>query len=308
MNSPRIIFFGSTTDSVLVLEKLPRELLVCIVTQPAKPIGRKHILTPTPTEIWAKNHKITVLSFPNSKETAFLYEDEPAVINTLESFKADLLISASYGQKIPTKTITDAQYGGLNVHPSLLPRWRGPDPIPWQILSGDHQTGVSVVTITEQMDEGKIIAQKKIPLLENETREPLRKKLFEFGADLLATSLPGYLDGSIKGEPQDAKKATLARRLTRDDGYLPWEIIQKFVNTQEVKPEELPAFLQQFKDVTLDKTLRALSPWPGVWTRINDKRLKILEGHMEHETFVLDTVQLEGKNPVRYQDIQPHLL
>ena len=163
-----ILFFGSTSDSVIVLERLfTLHSSLCtiqiqaIVTQPPRPVGRDHIVTPTPVEIWGKAQNITTLSFESNPLKPWLYKDEQQVIDTLQSVQADLLISASYGQKIPTETLTSAQFGGLNVHPSILPRWRGGDPVPWAILTGDHQIGVTVVTLSEKFDEGLIVAQKK---------------------------------------------------------------------------------------------------------------------------------------------------
>ncbi len=331
MNTTKVIFFGSTSDSLIILKRLltfqettHQIELVAVVTQPPRPIGRKQIITPTPTETWAKDHQISVLSFQSSPEVSFLYADEQAVINTLETFRADLLISASYGQKIPTKTITDTRLGGINVHPSLLPRWRGPDPIPWQILSGDHQTGTTVVSLSEHMDEGKIISQKKVPLLATDQREPLRMKLFELGAELLVESLPGYIDGSLKGDLQDPKKAITAKRLKRDDGFIPWEVIQSAIIGETTEVNKLPKFLQQFANnfdtdknmlpILCDRALRALSPWPGIWTEVSlkhqsteKKRLKILSAHIQHSQWILDDVQLEGKTPTSFSTLKDNL-
>lgn len=228
-----IIFFGSTSDSVIVLEKLftcHLSAVTChlcaVVTQPPTPVGRKQIVTPTPVEVWAKKHMIPFLSFPNNKDKPWLYHDEASVSNSLSTFKPDLLVSACYGQKIPAKTIKEAKFGGLNVHPSLLPRWRGADPVPWTILAGDRQTGVTVITLSEKFDQGKIISQKKIPVLESDYTDPLRTKLFALGADLLIESLPDYVSGKKKGEKQNLEYATYARRFTRDDGFVPWTIVQ----------------------------------------------------------------------------------
>ena len=149
-------------------------------------------------EIWAKDNTIPILTFSSDSTTSSLYENEQTVIDTLAPFKAELLISACYGQKIPNAAITSARHGGLNVHPSLLPRWRGADPVPWAILSGDHQTGVTVVTLSDAFDEGKIIAQKKLPITNKDFSDPLRTKLFTLGAYLLIDSLPTF---SQKGRP-----------------------------------------------------------------------------------------------------------
>ncbi len=198
-----VVFFGSTSDSVIVLDKLytltpTPYTLSAVVTQPPKPVGREQVLTPTPVEIWTKEHTVPVLSFPTKPDKPWEYENEETVIDTLQTLKADLLVSASYGQKIPAATIQDAKFGGLNVHPSLLPRWRGADPVPWAILSGDHQAGVSVVTLAPTFDQGAIIAQKKVPITPEDTSDPFRTRLFTLGADLLIQSLPDYLTAKTK--------------------------------------------------------------------------------------------------------------
>jgi methionyl-tRNA formyltransferase len=278
-----IIFFGSTTDSLIVAEKLLTHTIAAVVTQPPRPVGREHTITPTPVEIWAKKHALPLVSFSSDPTTPWQYENEQTVIDTLSPFRADLLVSASYGQKIPTDTIEAARYGGLNVHPSLLPRWRGADPVPWAILSGDHQIGVTVVTISDQFDEGKIIAQKKLPILDSDLSDPLRTKLFTIGADLLMDALTF----TTKGTSQKESGTPYARKFTRQDGFEPWE---KITDPNEAE--------------RINRKYRALHPWPGLWTLFQDKRLKIL---------AFDTtptlVQLEGKQPVSFaQFSQAYLL
>jgi methionyl-tRNA formyltransferase len=302
MEKVNVTFFGSTSDSVIVLEALSafasptyKLEIVAVVTQPPRAIGRKQIITPTPVELWAKKHAYPVLSFASSSENQSLYESEATVIDTLQPFGADLLISASYGQKIPTKTIGEAKFGGLNVHPSLLPRWRGADPVPWAILSGDQQTGVSVITLSEAFDEGKIIAQKKLPITPKDTSEPLRKHLFEIGALLLIESLPQVLSGKDVGKSQAKSGTPYARRFSRDDGFEPWDMIQK---AQEDSTEA----------TRIERKFRAFTPWPGVWTKITvhneEKRLKILACHIENDLLAIDTVQLEGKNEAPYSQFK----
>lgn len=299
-----IIFFGSTADSVLVLEKLityhvsritPR--ICAVVTQPPRPVGRKQMMTPTPVERWAKEKNIPVLSFHHNKEKPWLFADKTQVIDSLQPFKADLLISACFGQKIPMQAIQAAPLGGLNVHPSLLPRWRGADPVPWAILSGDAQTGASVVTLSEKFDEGTIIAQKKIPITDKDFSDPLRTKLFAMGADLLVSTLPSLSASkgvALKGSPNHEEP--YARRFTRDDGFESWQTIQNAIN----HPEEAKR---------IDRKFRALDPWPGLWTTVAKKRLKILALHRRTSGndamtphLILDTVQLEGKKPVNFQE------
>jgi len=308
MDQTNIIFFGSTAESVIVLEKLSAygdSRLAAAVTQPPRPAGRHGELTPTPVDSWAKSHNIPVLSFPSDKQKPWLYENEQTVVDALQPFKADLLISASYGQKIPTQTIQSARFGGLNVHPSLLPRWRGADPVPWAILSGDAQTGVTILTLAEKFDEGKIIAQKKIPIFPTDTTTLLYPKLFALGADLFVKILPEYLSEKNKETPQVPSQPTpgveqlytsgissYARRLTRDDGFEPWQNLQKAIHTGNEADR-------------IDRKFRALDPWPGLWSTIliknQKKRLKILKLHLQEDKLILDEVQLESKKPTSYR-------
>lgn len=306
MRATRIVFFGSTTDSVIVLERLSQRStinlsIVAVVTQPPRPVGRKQVPTPTPVETWAKTRGLTVLSFSSDPMKPWQYQDEAPVIDTLEPLKADLIVSASYGQKIPTKTLTSARYGGLNIHPSILPRWRGGDPVPWAIMSGDHQTGVTVVSLSDKFDEGLIFAQKKIPILPADFSEPLRTKLFSMGADLLVELLPKYLQGKAKGKPQADQDEPQAKRLTREIGFESWETIMK-------------AQTDAMESARIERKFRALHPWPGLWTRPPslssgvsgwatqaEKRLKILNLHVSNGKLILDEVQLEGKHPISWQ-------
>jgi len=327
MNIIKILFFGSTSDSVIVLERLHQLSknnlsIVGIVTQPARPIGRDKIITPTPVESWATCQHVTTLTFPTNPEKPWLYQNEQQVIDALQPIKADLLISASFGVKIPWEIIKHVPYGGINIHPSILPHWRGADPVPWAIMSGDHQIGVTVVTLSQTFDEGKILAQKKIPILPTDFSDLLRTKLFTIGADILTEALPDYIHGNLKGKSTQSAlhsgsvKLPYARRFTRDDGFEPWETIHQAIATG-------------IEGDRLERKYRALHPWPGIWTIIRygvrgmgyeEKRLKILKLHfasLTHatlplpHTLVLDEVQLEGKKPVPWKQFSasylPHI-
>jgi len=297
-----IIFFGSTSDSVLVLTKLieARYHISAVVTQPPTPVGRKQIVTPTPVKVYATTKNIPVLSFRSDPEKPWKYQCEQDVINSISTFKPELLVSASYGQKIPQDLIYEAKSGGLNVHPSLLPRWRGADPVPWTILSGDRQTGVTVVTLSRTFDQGKIIAQKKVDLKETEVADKLRATLFGLGAELLVTALPEYLSGKNKGTEQHIEHGSVARKLTRDDGFEEWDAIRK-------------SFTDGCEATRIFRKYRAFLPWPGLWTllrpakpgfreqAVNEKRLKILAAHVENNKLILDSVQLEGKTPIGWK-------
>lgn len=277
-----IVFFGSSSDSVVVLAALHKKFPVCaVVTQKAKPSGRKKILTPTPVDSWAKKNTIPVLTFAQDKTVPWKFENDDDVINTVDTWKQDLIVTACYGQKIPYQLIEKTPHKAVNVHPSLLPRWRGGDPVPWTILASDAQTGVTIVTVTENFDEGKILAQKKIAVDKHDTSDALRSRLFAIGAELLTKTLPSYISGKNKGNEQRWKNTPVARRLTRADGFIPWD-----------------EFMEKIQDhpTDLDVRLRALTPWPGVWTIVPfGKRLKLIA------LTPSPVVQLEGKKSVDWK-------
>ncbi len=346
-----ILFFGSTTDSVIILDTLTQFPLsrlpfhiAALVTQPPRPVGRRQIISPTPVETFGKVHGIPVHSFASDPTKAWNYLDENDVVQTLASLEYEIVISASYGQKIPAAVLKKALYGGLNVHPSLLPRWRGADPVPWAILAGDSHTGVTVVTVEEQFDTGKIIAQQKVELVSDALPDPTRTNLFTTGTELLINVLQNIDASLAQGVPQDQKASTYASRLKRDDGYFPWEIIEESIQPNcSTTMEQLSnltagkageAILKKLHKydpsivlstpltVFLDRAIRALSPWPGVWTQVgwkmenrkwkmdnskeqgDIKRLKILSAHLDTNNLILDNVQLEGKNPTSWKQFK----
>lgn len=332
MNSIKTIFFGSTDDSVIVLDRIWgleisdwRLEISAIVTQPARPVGRDKIVTPTPVAVWAKKHGITFLTFQSNPEKPWLYQDESLVTESLSTCKADLVISACYGERIPNHVIHAARFGGVNVHPSLLPRWRGGDPVPWAILAGDRQTGVSVVTLEESFDKGMLLGQRKLPISAGDFPDDLRTRLFTLGAKFLVDVLPDviskkYIKKSTPAEKTSETTQPYARRFSREDGFIPFELIDS-----ARRGIELPS-IQNFSTVTIIRTAleqseetqirlpelierayRAFSPWPGIWTTIDikgeQKRLKLLDASLDSSDHALHikTVQLEGKTPVSWE-------
>ena len=307
-----IIFFGSTDDSVTVLSTLTASHPVAaVVTQQAKPVGRKKTITPTPVEIWAKKNKIPVLTFPQDTSKPWRFASDDDVTNALSSFHPDLIITACFGERIPKAIIEKAVHGGINVHPSLLPRWRGAYPVPWTIIAGDTQTGVTVSTITEHFDDGRTLNQKKIPVTQKDMPDELRKQLFTIGATLLVETLPDYLSGKNKGIEQRKEDVTTAPRLTREHGYIPWGLITSALSGIDIPHDSRSGMVQEIQDPlpqAVMRLYRALHPWPGIWTNISikgqDKRLKVLACCIREEKLMLQTVQLEGKQPVDWHTFQ----
>jgi len=211
--------------------------------------------------------------------------------------RPDLGVVASFGALISQEVINWPKKGLLNLHPSLLPKYRGSTPVPTAILNGDQQTGLTIIKVDEQIDHGPIVSQFKEAIKPEDTSESLLQRLFAAGAEVLITLLPLYLKGQIEMREQNHSQATYTQKLSRDDGQIDWQ-----------KPAD---YLERF--------VRAMFPWPGAWTEVSVRRetrdvrrLKILKAHLEPTTnhqslitnLVLDQVQLEGKKPVSFKQFQ----
>ena len=271
----KIVFFG-TPDYVLpVLKSLGKHFeIVAVVTQKPAPIGRKKILSYSPVDTWAHKRKIPII---------FDFEKIPS---------ADLGVCAAYGKIIPKFVICNLKFGILNIHPSLLPSFRGASPVPATIITGTNPTGVTIFKMDEKIDHGPIVSQFKEEVLTSDTAGTLRTRLFEKSTQVLIELLPAYISGKIKPRLQDESQATYSKILSKQDG---------FIKLSKTGPNEAERFI------------RAMDPWPGAWTSLRparrdygrqaQKRLKILKAHIDPDTgyLILDTVQLEGKNPVSWK-------
>ncbi|MBI3420815.1 MAG: methionyl-tRNA formyltransferase [Candidatus Sungbacteria bacterium] len=204
------------------------------LTRPDEPAGRKQALTPPPVKVFARQHNIPVLQ-PERLEQAQLISQIP---------RSDLFVVSAYGKVIPPEILALPKYGAINIHPSLLPRWRGPSPIQAAILAGDKEAGVSLIRIDEFLDHGPIIAQKKIPLPEHIIYPQLHDTLAKIGAALLIESLPRYLTGQIVPIAQNDAAASFSPLLKKDSGRIDWS-----------RP-----------GVEIERMVRAFTPWPGTWT------------------------------------------
>ena len=273
----KIVFFG-TPDYVLpILTAVHKKYvtgpgkspIVAVVTQSPKPTGRKQILNYSPVDKWAHEHKIPIY-----------YKSEDVV---KENVDAELGICAAFGEIIPKSVISYLKFGILNIHPSLLPKYRGASPVPEALKNGDTKTGITIIKMDEKLDHGPIVVQSKEDVLPDDTGEGLRTRLFEKSVDILIETMEPYLKGKIKLKEQNHNEATFTKILTKQDGFLE---------------------LTGCDPVSTERFIRAMQPWPGTWTLIDGKRLKILQAHLENEKLVLDEVQLEGKNPVTYQQFK----
>jgi methionyl-tRNA formyltransferase len=269
----KILFFGTPKFSLPALTQLKENdfNIIGVVTQPDKPAGRKKILTPPPIKLLAEKLQLPVYQWEkNDKE----------VLEKINKIKPDLIVVVAYGKILPKELVNLPPYGCLNLHPSLLPKYRGPSPIQTAILNGETKTGVTIIKLDQETDHGPIVAQKEFDILEDDDYESLSNSLACEGAEVLVKIIPNYIAGEIKPKEQNHAQATESKIIEKNDGEINWQ----------KNPAEI------------DQQIRAYHPWPGAWTEATGKRVKILKAHLENGELFLDWVQPEGKEPMRYDD------
>ena len=239
---------GTPDFAVPVLSRLIDEGhdIAAVYSQPDRPSGRGRKLVPTPTKRFAEERGLEVRQ-PKSLRP----EDECAA---LASLSPDVVVVAAYGLFLPPDALEIPPLGCLNIHPSLLPSYRGPSPVVSAILNGDDQTGVTIMKLDEGMDSGPILAQEQVSIDDEETGPELTRRLFDVGADLLVDTLPRWSSGEIQATPQDESHATFTTLVKKEDGEINW------AGDAE----------------RIARMVRAYEPWPGTFTHWNGKLLKIL--------------------------------
>jgi len=242
----KLIFFGTSEFALPALKKLYEEdfKIVGVVTQPDRPAGRDLRPQGSPVKEEAAKLKLPILQ-PSSLKIENL---------KLEIDSPDIAIVASYGLIIPKEVLDWPKYGCLNIHPSLLPKYRGPSPIQTAILDGQHETGVTIMKLDEKMDHGPIIAQETLPILRKGFTK-LHDELARLGAKTLIDALPKYADGELKPVPQDDSKATTTKMINKDMGKVDWH---------------------KSADI-IERQVRAYDGWPVAWTMLGQKLIKIYE-------------------------------
>lgn len=258
----RVIFMGTPQFALPILQVLingyppqasTREgelerggQVVGVVTQPDRPSGRGRQLQPSPVKLLAQKHGLPVLQ-PKSLRT-------PEALAELQALQPEVIVVAAFGQILPAPVLELPPFGCLNVHASLLPRWRGAAPMAAAILAGDDATGVTIMKMDEGLDTGPILSQRALAIAPGDTRESLANRLAQLGAELLHDTLPDWVSGNIEPQPQDDSLATYARSIKKEEGRISWN-----------EPAEIIA-----------RKVRAFYPWPGAFTHWEDKPLKIL--------------------------------
>ena len=273
MKSPRIAFFGTPSLCIPILDALKDNGYIpsVIITNPDRPVGRKALLTPPPTKLWAEDHGI-VCHQPERLDSDFAlwYRDQDI----------DIALVVAYGKIIPEHIIDMPRHGTLNIHYSLLPRWRGASPVEAALIAGDTHTGVCIQKMVYELDAGDILAEKRIPIDPHEVAPQLLDRLNTLGASMLIELLPLYIDGKITPTPQDKDAITMCTKIKKSDGE---------VSLTDMTPQELW------------NRYRAYYGWPGIFFFDTDgKRIKITSAHMNNDQFIIDKVIPEGKKEMDF--------
>lgn len=275
----KIIFFGTPYFVLPVLDVLQKKYdVVGVVTTPDTVQGRKKILMPTPVKAHFQTTNPKGLIIDSEQFSSETASNAAGAIEGLQSLRPDLFIVAAYGHLVPENVLNIPKYGALNIHPSLLPKYRGPSPIQTAILNAEITSGISIIKMDEELDHGPIVAQEEFLFKETDTFESLHVAMFEKAAEMLPRVIDEYINGKIEPGLQDHSKATYCDHITRQDGYF---------------AIENPPDKQK-----LDRMIRAYYPWPTAWTRIKIKNheariMKFLPG---------ERVQLEGGKAMSIKD------
>ena len=300
MNAPpwRIVFFGTPSFAIPTLKSLlaGSDKVVGVVTQPDREKGRGRKVIFSPVKDLALQHHFIPLQPEKAKEEAFQ--------EAVRDLQPDIMVVVAYGQILPKSILNIPKYGAINVHASLLPKYRGAAPIAWAILNGEKVTGVTTMMMDEGMDTGDLLLQREIPMGDGETCETLQDRLASAGAQLLFETLEKMKVGNIRPIPQDHSKATYAPPLKKEDGHIDWR-----KGAREI-----------------DRQVRAFNPWPGAFTRWGDQLLKIFKGEIRgrrptgkegavvwvgsdfvevetgEDSFLIKEVQLEGRRKMTLRD------
>ncbi len=294
----KIVFIGSSRFSSIVLEKLAQSEFkpILLITEIDKPVGRKQILTSPPVKPLAEKYKIPITQVDNIRDTT----------NKIQNTKPGLILVASYGQIIPKDILEIPKIGCLNIHPSLLPRYRGPSPIQQAIINGENETGVTIIKMTENVDAGPIIAQRKAEI-DKLGYKDLEEKLANLGTELFINILPDLIKGNITPKEQNKKEVTFTKIIKKEDGKINWS-----------EPADL-----------IERKIRAFEVWPQTYTTLDGKRFKILRAFVKKQDkngpvgppgkiylapddqiaiqcgkdyLVIEELQIEGKKPIRIED------
>ena len=263
----RIVFMGTPDFALPSLRQLiAAHDVVAVVTQPDRPAGRSKRLKQSPVKQLAESAGIPTLQPRRIRE--------PGAMEALAGLDADLFVVVAFGQILPQAVLDMPRQGTLNVHASLLPRWRGAAPIQAAIRAGDKESGVTIMLLDAGLDTGPVLSRHAIALARDETGQSLHDRLALLGANLLSQTLPRYLAGEIAPQPQDDALATFAPQLKKSDGRIDW-----------TRPAQ-----------EIERLARAFTPWPGTFTQWKGQQLKVISGRAAEGNLPAGQVdELKGK-------------
>jgi methionyl-tRNA formyltransferase len=245
----KIVFMGTPDFAVPTLQALIQQhTVIGVVTQPDRPAGRGNEVKMSPVKQVALAHGIPVFQPEKIRR--------PAALETLRQWHADAYVVAAFGQILPQALLDIPPQGSINVHGSLLPRWRGAAPIHAALRAGDPETGITIMLMDAGLDTGPMLSKRAIPIAPDETAQTLHDKMAQLGAELLIETLPRYFSGELLPQPQDETLVTYAPQIAKDEGRIDWS---------------QPA-------VVIERLVRAFTPWPGTFTFWQGKQLKIHSG------------------------------
>ncbi|MBI2331710.1 MAG: methionyl-tRNA formyltransferase [Chloroflexi bacterium] len=247
--SIRVVFMGSPDFALAALRQLAQHYqVVGVVTQPDRASGRGRELKAPPVKLLAQQLRIPVMQPQKLRE--------PEAMQQLREWNPDLIVVAAFGQILKKDVLDLPRFGCINVHASLLPRWRGAAPINAAVLAGDEETGVTIMKMDVGLDTGPMLAMKKIRITPDDIAGSLFEALSTLGAGLLIETLPAYMDGKLFPQPQPEEGATYAPMLKKEDGRLDFN----------------------HSAVELERRIRAMNPWPGAWFEWDGNLLKVSRG------------------------------
>lgn len=271
----RVIFMGTPDFAVASLEKIIEagHEVVLVVTQPDKPKGRGKAFAFPPVKECAVSHDIEVFQPKRIKDDAN--------VEYLKKYKPDIIIVAAFGQILPKSILDLPQYGCVNVHASLLPKYRGAAPIQWAVINGDEVTGVTTMRMDVGLDTGDMIAKREVRIAEDETGGSLFDKLAETGAQLCVETVEMLEKGTASFTPQNNEESTHTRMITKELGNIDW--------TKSA--------------IEIERLIRGLNPWPSAYTHLNDKTFKIWKAEVSEETgdYAPGCIVRAGKNELLVQ-------
>lgn len=310
-----VLIAGSTSHTVQCAQALQsdsRFKITAILTPEPKPLGRKQVLTPNPLHQFADQHGIPTILIAD-KISADIKEQ------LLAADKPDFLLVVDFGYLVPTWLLQHPKIAPLNIHPSILPRWRGATPGQHVMLYGESETAVSVIVMGEGLDTGPLVHQEYFDVDPTWTQTEYYQYSFDLAGKFLGNKMVALADGTVSPVEQPEHSPTpFARRFSKEDGFVEWEVVRAAMSNAHQDVQLTSKLLQEVEQKlknlpqTLANASRALNPWPTLWTIVptakGDKRMQILATEIDNNTLVLKQVKLEGQSTAEWNQVKNQLI